>query len=122
MGLISTLLSNGMRRRETHFIGRMDTLRDYVSNIDVARYIVGRVLGSHAQGGTFLLASARSVSLFQLKVLAERTIGRNIYASYASELTNSADMCFLPSCLPGDGRFRDVETGMRQIFHSLLLR
>jgi UDP-glucose 4-epimerase len=121
-GLISTLLSNGIQRRETHFIGRMDTLRDYVSNIDVARYIAGRVLAYHAQGGTFMLASARPVSLFQLKALAERTIGRKIYASYASELTNSADMGFLPSCLPDDWHFRDVETGMRQIAQSLLLR
>ena len=120
-GLIATLLSNGMQRRETHFIGRMDTLRDYVSNIDVAGYIAGRVLASQAQGGTFMLASARPVSLYQLKALAERTIGRKIYASYASELTNSADMGFLPSCLPDDWRFRDVETGMRQIFRALLL-
>lgn len=121
-GLISTLLLNGLQRRETHFFGRMDTLRDYVSSADVARFVADRVFGGGTTGGTFTLATARPTSLFQLKTLAERIIDRHICASFASALDNSEDIGFLPSSLPADWRFRDVETGMRQIHRRLLTR
>ena len=118
-GLIYNLLTMGISREAINFNGSMDTLRDYVCSNDVADYISRQLVIDQMKDSLYFLVSGRPVSIFHLKKLVERCIGKKVNIIYEHEPNNSADICFKQTCVPADWNGRTVEEGIHQLYCNL---
>lgn len=119
LGLISTLLLNGVRRRVTRITGRMSTLRDFVFVADVAAHIARALVDERGPGERVaLLAHAKPSSLFEVQGLIEGILGRKIYVSYSLDLDNSEDITFSPGALPAGWHPSDLGPNLARIYRE----
>ena len=121
MGLIPTLLANGARYRVTTIFGAPDTLRDYVTAGDVARYVARRMGEAGGSPGTVILASCRPVSLSGVLAVVERVLARKAFLTYRPDPSdNTAHITFSPETQPPDWRPEGLDTAVRQVWNALL--
>ena len=120
MGLIPTLLQNGMQRRVVSFSGRMETVRDYVTSEDIGYFIAEKIQDAEPSSGVYTLASAQPTTLYQLKSIAEHCIRHKLYSHFDLHPDNSANNSFHPSALPAGWNPTCVTTGLRDIHAKLL--
>ena len=119
-GLIPTLLISGMKHLGVRLFGAMDTIRDYVSSEDVARFVVNKIYSDSVSSQVYTLATARPVPLYDVKTVAEQTIRRSIFVQYSPEPEFSANNSYKASVLPADWTKTDLETGVRQLKFRLI--
>lgn len=120
LGLVSTLIVNALRRRTTRIFGAFDTLRDYVWAADVARYLVGSLASQQATGsGTHILASARPVSIFEMRALVRRVTGIPPYVQCVGD-ENAASTTFSSSALPEGFVPSPLDATVRRVFRDAL--
>ena len=117
LGLVSTLVANGVRREVSSIFGSMDTLRDFVWVDDVAAFVSRRL--SSADGGNgasvVFLASGRPFSIFEIQKIVEDLLGHKLYVSHAPRATNSDDITFARSALPADWISSDLRTNLATV-------
>jgi UDP-glucose 4-epimerase len=113
-GLIPTLLRDGIRREVSTITGRMDTLRDFVWVEDVAGYVARDARHARADE-TVLLASTRPSSVYEIRTLVERVLGRRIYVTYSTDASNAEDVTFSSAAVPDGWRATDLESRVREI-------
>jgi len=100
-GLVSTLLRNTSDRQVTHIVGRMSSLRDFIWNADVARYIALRLRYLQSNAETIqTLASGKPSSIQEVIRIVESATGKRGYLRFVSELTNELDITVSPSLSP----------------------
>ncbi|MGE5276670.1 MAG: NAD-dependent epimerase/dehydratase family protein [Acidobacteriota bacterium] len=101
-GLVSTLLSNGIRREVSSIYGSLDTLRDFVWADDVAAFVSRLILGGlePPPSRPILLASGRPFSIFEIQKIIEDLLGYKIYISHAPGAPNREDITFSRAALP----------------------
>ncbi len=111
-GLILTIVKNSLQKRPTRYYAKLDTLRDYVFNLDIARYIVRRVEQDLKGVFTACLASGKPSTLEEINKEVAFQIGvkPNIFFGFATN--NAANITFLPSAI--DKRFEatSLSTGI----------
>lgn len=116
LGLIATLIKNGLQNKEVKILGNMDTLRDYVFCGDIGQHIAKRIISNANQGRIEILASGRPMSILQLKIIVEQVINRKIYICTSTSNTNSEDITFDASSLPADWRPTEINLGVRKVY------
>jgi len=123
-GLISTLVWNGLRRLPTGIVGRMETLRDFISVDDVAAFLALRIRngGESGEAGVMTLASFRPASLAEVQRLVERVLGRRLFVSYALAPSNDMNITFSPDLRPAGWSPRDLLSSVRGIYRDALAR
>jgi UDP-glucose 4-epimerase len=122
LGLIPTLVGNGLRHRVSTLVGRATTLRDFVWAGDVGRFVAAD-LGATAAGLVIhLLAAGRSATLLEVQRLIEAAIGRRLYVTYAADPSNAADVTFSPRALPAGWEPLDLGCGVRLVCHDAVGR
>jgi len=122
-GLISTLIANGQRRLPTRIVGRMETLRDFISVEDVATFLARRIRGGDSRDlPVVTLASFRPASLAEVQRLVEQALGRRLYVSYALAPSNDMDITFSPGLRPPGWAPRDLFSSVRDICRDALTR
>jgi len=121
MGLITTLMVNAYRQRPTMVWGAPATLRDYVSAIDIGRFIADSVLSDAKSNSTsHMLASGKPTSTKEIVHLIQAITQKQLYLQFV-DTTNSADITFATSSHPfPHWQPENLETRVRQI-HNLLL-
>lgn len=120
LGLIPTILTNGVRRGVTRIVGRRDTLRDYVYNEDIGRFVADRVLrGAGVSGGEVILASGKSTLIGEIVAEAEALLDTRVYLQFEPNPSNAEPMSFRPSALPRDFVVTDLRTGLRRVALTL---
>ena len=94
MGLVPTLIRNGLRHEVTHIFGRLETLRDYVWVDDAAAFVVGCVLNQSVDGGKeiYTIASFRPRSVYEVKSEVEKVLRKRIYVAMSREQTNTGNI------------------------------
>jgi UDP-glucose 4-epimerase len=120
MGLVPTLLENGIQRRVSRVFVDMNTLRDYVLAEDVADFIGRKIVEGHwgeDEVAIFTLASGRASSVFEVKRHIERLLGRRIYVQYQPGPVELEHNTYNRTALPDGWRAMDLETGIRFV-HS----
>ena len=125
VGLVTALISNAMQGRTTRIFGNPNTLRDYVLADDIGHYLARWIVGAvsdpapdHApdQGPlTFLLASGRSASVFEVIERIRERIERPLLLQFDPHPSNVRDMSFLPSGLPADWQPTPLASGISRI-------
>lgn len=121
VGLVTALISNAMQGRTTRISGNPNTLRDYVLADDIGHYLARRIVqpdaGDDRETGlaTFLLASGRSASVFEVIERIRERIERPLLLQFDPHPANSHDMSFLPSALPADWQPTPLTSGISRI-------
>lgn len=111
-GLFATLVANALANRTTLINGLERTLRDYVYAGDVGRYVASKVLGGPSGGTTFLLASGKPTSMFEVIALIERLLARRMYRRFEPQATNALNLSFAQSGLPADWATTPLAEGL----------
>ena len=121
VGLVTALISNAMQGRTTRIFGNPNTLRDYVLADDIGHYLARRIVDpepapDHPPGAmTFLLASGRSASVFEVIERIRERIERPLLLQFDPHPSNVRDMSFLPSALPADWQPTPLASGISRI-------
>lgn len=116
LGLIATLINNGMRGQVTNIFAEALTLRDYVLVGDIAAFMAQKIdIQVAATDDTYLLASAKPASVHEVLVLLERVLDRSLYFVFRPTQDNSASNTYSPHVLATGFYPQDLETGMRSV-------
>lgn len=116
-GLVSALVAAGIQGRRATIFGSLTTQRDYVFAPDIGRFVVSRLLRVAAakpnmSTETFLLASGRPASVFEILQIVESRLGRSLHLNIDPRPENARDNTFLPSALPDDFRPTPLHEGI----------
>lgn len=122
IGLISTLLLNGVRHKVSSITGLMSTLRDFVFVDDIAGFLASALLNDDGrrENAVFLLSCGKPSSLFEIQKVVERIIGRKIYVSYSLQPSNSADITFSPGAPPAGWSPSDLRSNISKIYRAAI--
>ena len=121
VGLVTALISNAMQGKTTRIFGNPNTLRDYVLADDIGHYLARRIVDpepapDHPPGAmTFLLASGRSASVFEVIERIRERVERPLLLQFDPHPSNVRDMSFLPSALPSDWQPTPLASGISRI-------
>jgi hypothetical protein len=99
-GLISTLIENSVKSKQTLISGSMHTLRDFVWAPNVARFVTTSMLHGRPSTGPIFLASGKSETVENIKRLIEFSLRRKVYSRYLYTPTNDASICVSQAILP----------------------
>lgn len=120
MGLIGTLIANGLLGRTSTIFGRPQTVRDYVFADDIGRFIAQQITapaGASAKQDkattTFLLASGRPSTMFEIIERVEAVLGGTLLLQYDTSPYNALDMSYRPSGLDPHWNSTALDTGIR---------
>ncbi len=118
MGLIPTLLFNGIRYAPSRIIGNNNTLRDYISSDDVGDFMCNEILSStpEATEKPVFLVSGKPTSILEIKVLIEHIIGRKLFISYDLNQTNYLDNTFSVGDLPKGLQSVELGAGIYRVY------
>lgn len=118
VGLISTLILNGLRHQVSTITAWMSTLRDFVFVEDIARFISRLLLEDEAEGevSTAVLAHAKPFSIFEIEKMVETVLGRKIYVSYSLEPSNREDITFSYAVVPPGWQSSDLGSNISRIY------
>jgi len=120
VGLVNALVQNAIRHQVSRIYGEPHTLRDYVLAADIGSFVTERLLTASRGSETFLLASGKPSSMFEVLRKVEHAIGRRLYLQFNSEPSNASHMSFCIGALPQGWRPTDLDTGVRQTALQLL--
>ena len=119
MGLIPTLIFNGLAHRVSTIVGDIDTVRDYISREDIARFIGDKVINpTMGIRNTYLLASGKPSSIYEVKKTIEDVIRKKIYINFHKHRTNKQNICFMQSQIPEDLNPQLLNTGVRRVYYD----
>lgn len=124
MGLIQTLIANGIKNKVSTIFGSYNTLRDYIFNDDIGHFIARHLFqyGKINKTTVHLLGTGKPSSIYEIKYLTEQIIGKKMYLEFRtdSQVENSTDITISSSALPDDLRQTDIKNGMRYIREKIL--
>jgi UDP-glucose 4-epimerase len=116
MGLIQTLIQNGIQRAMTDIYGNLDTLRDYVMAEDIAMAIYN-ISQSHDYGTRlFHLTSGRPISIAKIKQCMESILHRPLHLTYKLDAHNSLNMCCKYNSYSGLWNPSNIEQNLANIY------
>lgn len=119
VGLVTALIANAMQGRTTRIFGNPNTLRDYVLADDIGHYVARRIVTPEPEPSpaalTYLLASGRSASVFEVIERIRERIERPLLLQFDPHPSNVRDMSFLPSALPADWQPTPLASGISHV-------
>ncbi len=125
MGLIPTLIVNGIQNKVSTIFGNLSTLRDYVFSHDIAFFISESLFTCPISPSvpTYFLGSGKPSSIYEIRHCIEKIIGKKIYLEFRStfETENTSDITINSSALPLDWKFTELTTGIRFVKERILL-
>lgn len=109
MGLIQTMMQNGINRSVTAIFGSPFTLRDYVWVEDIANMIYWASQNGGINLEVFHLASGNAVSIESIKAKVEYVLRRRLFLSYMFDQTNALNICCKGDTYDGLWRATNIE-------------
>jgi UDP-glucose 4-epimerase len=114
LGLVNVLIQNALRHQVSRIYGNPHTMRDYVLASDIGRFISDRIIGQSGASGTFLLASGKPSSTFEILHRIQDVTRRKIYLRFEPETDNSSHNTYCARSLPEGWHPTDIDAGIRQ--------
>ena len=111
-GLFAALIANALSNQTSLISGSERTLRDYVFNRDIGKFVADNVLAPAGGTATYLLASGKPTSMFEAIALIERLLARPLYRRFESRASNARDLSFASSGLPPGLMRTPLEAGL----------
>jgi len=120
LGLVAALIHNSIRHQTSRIFGSPHTIRDYVLNLDVGKFIRDRLDDPERRPGTFLLVSGKPTTIFEILQTVGQVLGRRVYHRFENTPSNAADISFSHAALPRSWQPTDIETGIRLTARALM--
>ena len=120
LGLVAALIHNSIRHQTSRIFGNPHTIRDYVLNADVGKFIRDRLDDPELRPGTFLLVSGKPTTIFEILEKVSHVVGRRVYHRFDNAPSNAADISFSRAALPRSWQPTDIETGIRLTARALM--
>ena len=121
VGLVYALLLNGVRHRVSAISGNATTLRDYVFNRDLGRFIADEILSTtETDAPPRFLVSGKPSSIQEIATIAEDLLGRKLYLSYSTEPQNALHNTYAPHTIAKCWRSTPLREGMQSVLRGLL--
>lgn len=118
--LVSALISNALRGRETAISGSPHTLRDFISASDIGRFVAKRLLAPKTSGAAiFLLASGRPTSIATVIQVVDRLTPHPLFVRFDSRPLNALPMSFRPSSIPSNLQLTNLELAVTETFFDI---
>jgi hypothetical protein len=109
-GIVNALVGSAYTNEPAVIHARASTLRDYVSNLDVGKYVVSQLAVN--SNLIEIVASGRPTSIDILANLVKRATRRNLRVSYRPSLENNRDIVFSKKALPRALKCSSLEEGI----------
>jgi UDP-glucose 4-epimerase len=110
-GLINRLIESTITGDHVRIYSSQNTLRDYVLNTDVAKFIANKILYDD-RSDEYIIASGRPLSVSNLINLVNKSQKSKVKASYSLLHSNNTDIIFDPSILATPKNLTPVEIGI----------
>lgn len=120
MGLVQTLIQNGMRREASCIYGSLDTLRDYIWAEDVAQAIYYASQAIVLDRKLFHLTSGVPISISKIKCLIESILRRPLILTYKFDKHNSLNICCKYNRYSGLWKPSDIMQNLYKIYNNKL--
>lgn len=125
LGLIPTLIRNGIQNKVSTIYGNLSTLRDYVFTNDIAMFIAKSLFDIPAlpDVSTFLLGSGKPSSIYEIRHCIENLICKKIYLEFkvTADTENTSDITVNCSAFPVGWKCTDLKTGIRIVKERIML-
>ena len=120
LGLISTLINNGLVGRTTSIFGSAATLRDFVSAEDVGRAVARDILADTVacSGKVRFIVSGKPTSIFEVVKLTENILGKKLYVHYETRYSNALDNTYSSELRPAGFCPMSLREGMLSILQN----
>lgn len=124
MGLVSTLVQNGVHRRVTSIVGRTTALRDFVFADDIGHFLATRILddrtGVKSTGPPPVLALGRASSIYEIRSMVETVLGRRVLISFQTQAENDSDITVSKNLLAPGWQPQGPAHGLRRVYEDYL--
>ena len=124
LGLVSTLIHNGIHRRVTPIVGRTTALRDFVFADDIGESLAtliaagpGRVMRPEMPA---VLALGKPASIFEIRSMVERVLGRRVLIAFQSHSENDGDITVSRQILAKGWQPQGLGHGLRCVYEDYL--
>lgn len=118
MGLIPTLIANGISEKHTLLSGSLDTLRDYIWVEDLAAYIVTNLYCDECLDDVLSIASFRSHSIQQLIEKVELLLNQKLLLRHDRRPTNARSISISASLRPPGLVVSDINQTLADIIKT----
>jgi len=118
LGLIPTIMKQAVKQKEVSVYGSESTLRDYVLDEDIARFVISQLEKEELAKEVFLV-NGKPSSIQEIKIMIERIIGRKIYLKYNLQQTNSKHISFLPNIKPKGFNTSGLNANLRLLYNKI---
>lgn len=121
LGLIAVLFLNSNKGKVSQFYGSENTLRDYISDEDIGKYVV-KMLESRIVDISEInyLISGKPTSIFEIKKFIEKILKQRMLIQYKYETTNSANISFNSNLKPKGLDVTNLHTNLCRIHKNLI--
>jgi nucleoside-diphosphate-sugar epimerase len=120
LGLVSALIHNSIRHQTSRIFGNPHTIRDYVLNSDIGKFIRARLDDPDRRPETYLLVSGKPTTIFEALQKISQVMGRRVYCRFENVRSNAADISFSPAALPRSWQPTDIKTGIQLTARALM--
>jgi len=120
IGLISNLVINSLKNRETIIYGHYNTMRDYLWVEDLAKFIANEILSDYQLNKVFTLASCMPLSIFQVHRIVEKITNRKCAIRFISNLTNMKHNTCEKNVTPENFRASLIFSNISKIYFDAL--
>jgi len=118
-GLMNILMENGLKHKVSNIFGQENTIRDYVLDRDVAKFLVAKIYNDEAIGGIFCLASGKPSTIFEIRKQIEKILNKRIFISFSPVVSNAANMSYAYTVIAKGFESENQNTSLKKLYLNL---
>ena len=118
MGLIPTMVNKAIRQEFLSIYGTEMTLRDYVLDDDIGRYIA-RIIKDELPKKVFVI-DGKPYSILEIKNMVEAITHKKVYLNYTLMKSNAANNSYSTQVRAKGFEPSDLATNIRLLYYNLL--
>lgn len=118
-GLMNILMENGIKHRVSNIYGQENTIRDYVLDRDIAKFLVSKIYSDKSDGGVFCLASGKPSTIFEIRKQIEKILNKRIFISFSFIKNNAANMSYAYTAIAQGFESENQNTCLKKLYINL---
>ena len=118
-GLMNILMENGINHRVSNIYGQENTIRDYVLDRDIAKFLVKNIFNDEASSEIFCLASGKPSTIFEIRKQIEKILNKRIFLSFSFVKSNAANMSYAYTAIAQGFESENQNTSLKKLYLNL---
>jgi len=118
-GLMNILMENGLKHRVSNIYGQENTIRDYVLDRDIAKFLVAKIYNDDTKNGIFCLASGKPSTIFEIRKQIEKILKKRIFLSFSFVKSNAANMSYAYTAIAQGFESENQNTCLKKLYLNL---